>query len=337
MADHPGLTVEALTRLLTGSGVEVVGDLRIELISGGRSNLTFDVRDDVHRWVVRRPPLAGLTPSAHDMEREWTITRALAGTAVPVAATVAFDRTGDVIGAPCTVVEFVDGQVARFTTDMESWSDEQVDANFSALVKVLADLHDVDYEAVGLAGFGRPEGFAARQVKLWARQWGHVKTRDLPDVDTLVAALSERVPTAPAASIVHGDYRVDNTILGKEDPAVVRAVVDWELSALGDPLTDVALMCVYHQPVFRTLMGVPGAWTSERYPSMEEMAQRYSEVSGRDLADWNFYLGLANLKIAVIAEGITHRALRGGSSGAEGAERAAEATAEFIAAGLRAL
>ncbi|MFT3716611.1 MAG: phosphotransferase family protein [Gordonia sp. (in: high G+C Gram-positive bacteria)] len=335
--DHPGLAAADLERLLTDNGVTVTGDLVIDLISGGRSNLTFDVRDDEHHWVVRRPPMAGLTPSAHDMGREWAVTSALVPTAVPVAPPVAIDRTGEVIGAPCTVVGYVDGDVVRSVADMDAWTDEQVTADFDALVRTLADLHAVDYRAVGLDDFGKPEGFAARQVKLWTRQWGLVKTRDLPDVEKLAGLLSERVPTEAASTIVHGDYRVDNTILAPGDPATVAAVVDWEMAALGDPLTDVALMCVYRAPVFSRVLGFDAAWTSDRYPDADTMAQRYAEVSGRDLSDWPFYLGLANLKLGVIAEGITHRALQGGSSGADGAERAAEATATFIADGLKAI
>ncbi|GAB11604.1 hypothetical protein GOARA_078_00530 [Gordonia araii NBRC 100433] len=334
MADHPGLTADALRKLLTANGVDVVGDLKIDLISGGRSNLTFDVSDDVHRWVARRPPMGGLTPSAHDMEREWAVTSALKDTAVPVAPTVAIDRDGEFIGAPCTVVDFVDGLVIRSAEDLEIWTDDQVTANFDALVDTLAKLHAVDYEAVGLGDFGRPAGFAGRQVKLWARQWGLVKTRDLPDVDALVEKLSERVPTDARSTIVHGDFRIDNTIIDRDDPTDVLAVVDWEMSALGDPLTDAALMCVYRQPVFATVLGFRAAWTSDRYPSADEMAQAYATATGMDLGDWDFYLGLANLKLGVIAEGITHRALLGGSSGAAGAEKAAEATAAFISAGL---
>lgn len=334
---HPGMNPNALRKLLAANGIDVAGELEIELISGGRSNLTFTVADDEHRWVARRPPMAGLTPSAHDMEREWAVTSALVATPVPVATPVAIDRTGEFIGAPCTVVEFVDGDVMRTVEDLAKWSNDEVTGNFEALVRTLADLHAVDYTAVGLGEFGRPDGFAARQVKLWTRQWGLVKTRDLPDVEKLADGLTARVPDTARSTIVHGDYRVDNTIIAPGRPDRVAAVVDWELSALGDPLTDVALMCVYREPVFATVMGFAPAWTSDRYPTADQMAQRYAEVAGVDLGDWGFYLGLANLKLGVIAEGITHRALRGGSSGAEGAERAAEATATFISAGLEAL
>ena len=270
------------------------------------------------------------------MNREWAVTHALQGTDVPVAATVAVDTDGEVLGAPFTVVEYVDGLVVRSGEDLDALSDEDVTRNCDALISTLISLHAVDYASVGLESFGRPEGFAGRQVKLWARQWGHVKTRELADVDRLVAALSERVPAQSRHAIVHGDFRVDNTILAKGDPGVVRAVVDWEMSTLGDPITDIALMCVYRTPVFDSVLGFAAAWTSERYPSADAIASRYAELAGIDLGDWDFYLALANLKLGVIAEGITHRALAGASSG-DGAERAAEVTGEFIAAGLRQL
>ena len=144
------------------------------------------------------------------------------------------------------------------------------------------------------------------------------------------------MPTRSAASIVHGDYRVDNTILDAEDPSSVAAVVDWEMSTLGDPLTDVALMCVYRQPVFDAVLGADAAWTSDRYPSAADLVQQYAVRSGRDVDNWGFYLALANFKLGVIGEGITHRALSGSDTGA-GARNAADATQEFIAAGLRAL
>ncbi len=330
------MNVDALRTFLVDSGVPVSGELVVELISGGRSNLTFTARDDNSHWVVRRPPTGGLTPSAHDMNREWTVTRALQDTPVPVARTIAFDKEGTALGAPLTVVEFVDGLVVRSDDELDALDDDAVERNVTGLVQALADLHAVDYEAVGLGEFGRPDGFVGRQVKLWARQWEHVKTRELDDVATLHAALTESIPAQTSNSIVHGDFRVDNTILDAGDPGIVKAVVDWEMSTLGDPLTDVALMCTYREPIFDAVLGMKAAWTSDRYPSPDDIAQRYAEASGRELSDWNFYLALANFKLGVIGEGITHRALNGSSSGS-GAEYAAAATGEFMAAGLRAI
>ncbi|MFI6572573.1 phosphotransferase family protein [Nocardia fluminea] len=332
----PGMDIAALEQFLRGQGVEVRGELRVELISGGRSNLTFSAADDVSRWVVRRPPVAGLTPSAHDMAREYTVTSALQASAVPVARTVAFDAAGSALGAPMTVVEFVDGTVFRDQDDLSALTDEQVTASVRALVRVLADLHAVDPVAVGLESFGRPTGFVTRQVKLWASQWERVKTRELPDVATLHAALAAAIPPERSASIVHGDFRIDNTILDSADPETVRAVVDWELSTLGDPLTDVALMCVYRSPIFDVILGTSAAWTSPRLPSSDALAQAYATASGRELDNWGFYLALANFKLGIIGEGITHRAHQGSDTGSA-ADRAAEATPEFMAAGLRAL
>lgn len=336
MSELPGMDVGKLRTFLIDSGIAVTGELVVELISGGRSNLTFSARDDNSNWVVRRPPTGGLTPSAHDMNREWTVTNGLQDTAVPVAGTVAFDKKGEVLGAPFTVVEFVDGLVVRNADELKALSDDEVDRSLDGLVRALADLHAVDYEAVGLESFGKPHGFVGRQVKTWARQWEHVKTRELDDVTKLRTALAEAIPAQAENSIVHGDFRVDNTILDSDDPGRVKAVVDWEMSTLGDPLTDVALMCTYREPIFDAVLGMEAAWTSDRYPSPDEIAQRYSTVSGRELVNWNFYLALANFKLGVIGEGITHRARSGSSSGA-GAEQAAAATGEFMAAGLRAI
>ncbi|WP_072802747.1 phosphotransferase family protein [Rhodococcoides yunnanense] len=336
MTELPGMNTPALARFLTDSGVELHGDLRVEMISGGRSNLTFKAFDERSAWVVRRPPTSGLTPSAHDMAREWAVTSGLQSTDVPVATTIAFDAEGTVLGAPTTIVEFDPGRVIRTRDDLESLSDADIAGNAEELIRVLVRLHSVDYEAVGLGSFGRPDGFVGRQVKTWARQWERVKTRDLADVDTLRDKLEKAIPTSSASAIVHGDYRVDNVILDTNDPSSVAAVVDWEMSTLGDPLTDVALMCVYRQPIFDDVLGVPAAWTSDRYPSAETLAEMYSRESGIELSHWDFYIALANFKLGVIGEGITHRALAGSDSGS-GAARAAEATHEFMAAGLRAM
>lgn len=330
------MNTQALEAFLRDNGVRLNGELRVELISGGRSNLTFKAFDETSAWVVRRPPTSGLTPSAHDMAREWAVTSALQSTDVPVAKTVAFDPEGTVLGAPTTVVAFDPGTVIRTRSDLEALSDSDIEANTTELIRVLGRLHSVDFDAVGLGSFGKPAGFVGRQVKTWARQWESVKTRELPDVETLRDKLLEAVPSASAASIVHGDYRVDNVILRADDPGSIAAVVDWEMSTLGDPLTDVALMCVYRQPIFDEVLGASAAWTSPRYPSADSLAESYSRVTGTELAHWNFYLALANFKLGVIGEGITHRALAGSDSGS-GAATAAEATHEFMAAGLRAI
>jgi len=332
----PGLDLDALSAHLAARGVDLAGPLSAELIAGGRSNLTYAVTDGATRWVVRRPPLAGLTASAHDMAREYRVTSALQDTAVPVARPVSLCEDESVLGAPFTVVEWVDGVVVRDREDLAALSDDTVRRTTAGLVEVLVALHAVDVAAVGLTGFGRPDGFLTRQVALWRRQWDQVRTREFPDLERLHALLADRVPASSEVAVVHGDYRIDNAILDRADPATVRAVVDWELSTLGDPLTDVALMCVYRHPALDVVLGIPAAWTSPRLPASDALAQAYTRSSGRDLGDWPFYLGLAHLKLAVIAEGIAHRAHAGADAGRD-ARRAAEAVPGLVAAGLDAL
>jgi len=331
-----GLDLEALRGHLGAVGVELAGPLQGELIAGGRSNLTYAVTDGAARWVVRRPPLAGLTASAHDVVREWRVTSALQATPVPVARPISLCEDQAVLGAPFTVVEWVEGAVIRDREDLSLLTDDDVRGATDALVGILVALHAVDVAEVGLADFGRPHGFLARQVALWRRQWEQVRTRDLPDLERLHARLAVRVPADSGATVVHGDYRIDNAILDRADPATVRAVVDWELSTLGDPLTDVALMCVYRHPALDVILGIPAAWTSPRLPAADDLASTYSRVSGRGLGDWPFYLGLAHLKLAVIAQGIAHRARAGADAGRD-AHRAADVVPELVAAGNSAL
>jgi aminoglycoside phosphotransferase (APT) family kinase protein len=326
----------ALERYLVARGIRPAGPLSAELIAGGRSNLTYAVSDGASRWVLRRPPSAGLTASAHDMGREFRVTSALHPTSVPVARPLVLCDDPSVLGAPFTVVDWVQGAVVRDRSDLDSLSDDQVQGTAVALIEVLAGLHAVNPHAVGLGDYGRPEGFLARHVALWRRQWDRTRTRELPDLERLHLRLADRVPASSEAAVVHGDYRIDNVILDRDDPRNILAVVDWELSTLGDPLTDVALMCVYRHRALDVILGLPAAWSSPRLPSPEALAQLYSRLSRRDLGDWSFYLGLAHLKLAVIAEGISHRARAGAGAGPQ-AERAAEAVPELVAAGLEAL
>lgn len=333
-ARQEAVDLPAVARFLFDQGVEVSGDLQATLIAGGKSNLTFQICDDVHRWVLRRPPLSGLTPSAHDVAREYRITSALQGSGIPVAPTVALGTDESVIGAPFTIVEYVDGRVFRRQADLDSLTQQQLRTCTDSLVKVLTDLHQVDYAEVGLSTLGRPDGYVARQVKLWARQWELVQSQPMTDLDRLHAWLTDNIPSSSAAAIVHGDYRIDNTIVDHTDIGQILAVVDWELSTLGDPLTDVALMCAYRHSALDAIQGIPAAWTSPDLPSADELAHAYATSSGRDLPHWNFYLGFAYFKIAVIAAGIDHR-WRVGATMGEGFDLAGEAVPELIAEGLR--
>ncbi len=333
-----GLDLTALDRHLKEVGIARTGELRAELISGGRSNLTFLVFDDASKWVLRRPPLHGLTPSAHDMAREYRVVAALEDTPVPVARAVTMRNDDSVLGAPFQMVEYVEGRVVRTAEELEALGDKDtIDGCADALIQVLADLHAVDPAAVGLDDFGKPSGYLERQIRRWGSQWELVRLADDEcdaDVQRLHSALTQAIPTQSRSSIVHGDYRIDNTILDSEDAGRVLAVLDWELSTLGDPLSDAALMCVYRDPRFDLILEMNAAWTSPLLPSADELAHRYSVVSEQPLAHWEFYMSLAYFKVAIIAAGIAYRARMGSG---EGAGDVGQAIAPLIAAGLTAL
>jgi aminoglycoside phosphotransferase (APT) family kinase protein len=288
--------------------------------------------------VRRLPPLHGLTPSAHDVAREYRVVAALADTPVPVAPAVTMRDDDSVLGAPFALVQYVPGRVIRTRAELEALAAEEVDACVDALIRVLADLHAVDPAAVGLADFGRPHGYLERQVRRWGGQWEHVRLPDDPrddDVRRLHSALAQAVPRQSSTSIVHGDYRIDNTIVDAQDASVVRAVVDWEMSTLGDPLSDAALMCVYRDRSMDQIINMEAAWTSPQIPSGEELAHRYSVVSGQPLAHWPFYVSLAYFKLAIIAAGIDFR--RRSSGATDSSDRVGDTVAPLIAAGIHAL
>jgi aminoglycoside phosphotransferase (APT) family kinase protein len=334
-----GLDLSALDGYLRSADVGRAGELTAQLISGGRSNLTFLVGDDSSKWVLRRPPLHGLTPSAHDMAREYKVVAALAETAVPVARVVTLCNDESVLGAPFQMVEYVAGQVVRSRDQLEALGDERViEGCVDGLIRVLADLHAVDPTAVGLADFGKPSGYLERQVRRWGSQWDLVRLPDDDrdaDVARLHSALQEAIPQQSRTSVVHGDYRIDNTILDLHDPGQVRAVVDWELSTLGDPLSDAALMCVYRDPSLDLIINAHAAWTSPQLPVADELAHRYSVVSGQPLAHWNFYMALAYFKLAIIAAGIDfRRRMSGGADDVDASDRVGETVAPLIARGL---
>jgi aminoglycoside phosphotransferase (APT) family kinase protein len=333
-----GLDLNALDRHLQSIGVPRTGELRAELIAGGRSNLTFLVFDDASKWVLRRPPLHGLTPSAHDMAREYKVVAALEDTPVPVAHAVTMRNDDSVLGAPFQMVEYVPGRVVRYAEELEALGDQTViDGCVDALIKVLADLHSVDPEAVGLGDFGKPTGYLERQVRRWGSQWDLVRYEDDPrdaDVNLLHAKLGAALPAQSRSSIVHGDYRIDNTMLDAVDATKVRAVLDWEMSTLGDPLSDAALMCVYRHPMF-DMVHANAAWSSPLIPSADELAHRYSLAADQPLAHWDFYMALAYFKLAIIAAGIHFRARMGG--GTDDGDKVGEAVAPLIAMGLTAL
>ncbi|MGA4541868.1 phosphotransferase family protein [Uniformispora flossi] len=330
-----GLDLPALERFFADHVPEFDGGLRAELMHGGRSNLTYRLTDGHRTWVLRRPPLGGVTPSAHDMAREYRVVDALAGSAVPVARAVVFGPA-EVLGVPFAVFDHVAGAVIRTPEDLHALPDARIADCAFALVDTLAGLHAVSPDAVGLAGFGRAEGYLSRQIRRWHDQWQRVRTRELPDVDKLHARLAEACPAESGASIVHGDFRIDNAILAADDPSDIRAVVDWEMATLGDPLADLGLHLAYANPAFAPVLADAAASTSPRLPSPDRLADRYAATSGRDVRDLGFYTALGLFKVAVIAEGI-HARHRQGLTRGTGFGSVGSAVEPLTAAGLRVL
>lgn len=327
------------TRMLA-AGAEVGPRLGGSLISGGRSNLTVLLHDGVRRWVLRTPPRHGRTPSAHDVGREFRVTSGLAGTDVPVAAPVVFCDDEALLGGPFSVWKFVDGVTVQSRDQLDGLDQNVVDGITDALVEALAALHRVDHVAVGLERFGRPDAYVRRQINRWSSQWELVAPAGAEiraAADEVRALLEDQVPEQRHTSIVHGDFRIDNALLDLSGATPsVAAVVDWELSTIGDPIADVATMCAYRHPDFDQVLGFPTAWTSQRLADADALARRYESAGGVDLDHWPVHLGLAYYKIAVIAAGIDYR-WRAEGAPEDGNDTAGFAVSPFLEAALTTL
>jgi aminoglycoside phosphotransferase (APT) family kinase protein len=293
----------------------------VELIAAGMSNLTYIVTPEggsaEDSVILRRPPTGAVLATAHDMVREHKVISALGPTDVPVPRTLHLCTDESVLGAPFYVMERVLGlHVVREFPPGYADEPEQRRRVGERLVDVLADLHTVDYAAVGLADFGRPEGFAARQVRRWTKQWDATRDRDRPGLDALAARLAETVPTTQRSSIVHGDYRLDNCLLDPDDPGRIRAVLDWEMSTLGDPLTDIGMMFVYWPEAGEERASAMSPVTTlPGFLTRREVAERYAQRTGTDLSELNWYVAFAFFKFAAIIAGIVARTAAGAMAG----------------------
>jgi len=295
----------------------------ISPIGAGRSNLTYRVDSAAGAVVLRRPPVGEVTATAHDMAREHRVVAALAATDVPVPHVLATSDGGPPVGAPCFVMELVDGVVPL--GDLPAgWATAPQDRTRmgQALVDVLARLHAVDPAAVGLADFGRPEGFMARQVRRWGTQWEQARAGAGVTGDTaaeltrLADALAAGLPTTQRHTIVHGDYRIDNCLFDRADPGRIRAVLDWELSTLGDPMADLGLLLVYwyqphEQPVWRAAQHLPIPTRLPGFATRAEIAASYAHRSGLDLEPLPWYVAFGAFKLAVVLVGILARVRAG--------------------------
>jgi aminoglycoside phosphotransferase (APT) family kinase protein len=331
--DVPGIDGPKLARWLSANGIASDEPTGIVLIAGGRSNLTYRVDLGGTRLVLRRPPLGHVLPTAHDMSREFRVLTALDGTGIPVPSPVAICADADVIGAPFYLMEYVDGVVLRTREDGEQLTPAQARQLSDRLIEMLAAIHGVDIAGAGLAGFGRPEGYLARQLSRWQRQWELSNTREMPGYDRLVERLAAGLPADGDHALVHGDFRLDNMLVRLSEHPAVAAVVDWEMSTLGDPLADLGLTLVYWADpddaqwgdisIGATVTGMPGFLTRA------QLADRYAELTGRDLSGIGYYMAFGCFKLAVVLEGIHARFLQHKTVG-EGFEREGFAVSALI-------
>jgi aminoglycoside phosphotransferase (APT) family kinase protein len=287
------------------------GPLAAEQFEGGHSNPTYKLLSGAGSYVLRRKPLGQLLPSAHAVDREYRVMRALSGTAVPVPEVYALCEDDAVIGSAFYVMEFLDGRVF-WDPRLPDLDRAERQAIFQSMNAVIAALHSVDHVKVGLAEFGRPGNYLARQIARWSRQYQASETEKQPAMDRLIEWLPCHLPPEGEPRIVHGDYRIDNLIFHPTDPRAI-GVLDWELSTIGDPLADFA----YHTmawrvtpELFRGLAGVDFAALG--IPSEEEYVAAYGERIGRGrTADWEFYMVYSLFRLAAIMQGIAKRALDG--------------------------
>jgi aminoglycoside phosphotransferase (APT) family kinase protein len=315
MSLPPLVDEAALERYLAGKLPGADGPLTAERVIAGHSNETFFIQRGSQSWVLRRPPLGPLLPTAHDVLREYRVLSALSKTTVPVPAPVLACEDTSVIGAPFYLMKRVPGVVIRETLPPFAQTPAVCRELGLALVDALAALHSVDWRAVGLEGFGKPEGYLERQIRRWMGQLDGARNRAIPELDQVGEWLREHLPESPPATIVHGDYRMDNVMFASELPVRLVAILDWEMSTLGDPLADLGyLLSFWREAGDPEQEFATGSWRITEavgFPTRQEVAERYAEKTGRRIKDVAFYQALAIWKLAVLLEGSYKRHLAG--------------------------
>jgi aminoglycoside phosphotransferase (APT) family kinase protein len=308
-----GINVEPVTRWFAEHVAGAKPPLAFSLIAGGHSNLTYKVTDSSGgEFVLRRPPLSHVLASAHDMGRENKIISALWPTPVPVPQTFGLCTDPEINGAPFYVMRYVPGVVLHDASiATRSLAEPLRRTTGESFMDVLADLHAVDVDAVGLGDLAKKEDYIARQLKRWYGQYQQSKTREVPAVDRVHDILKAKIPPQGRASVVHGDYRLGNCITDPGAGKIV-AVLDWEICTLGDPLADLGYVLATWTESTDPMAGTPGAPSlAPGFPSRDEVLERYQKRSGRDLSKIDYYLAFSQWKSACIVEGVYARYLGG--------------------------
>jgi aminoglycoside phosphotransferase (APT) family kinase protein len=324
-AEQPrGIDVDRVTAWFVDHLPAARPPLDFTLIAGGHSNLTFGVTDaDGSRFVLRRPPLGHVLATAHDMGREYRIISALGPTDVPVPPALGLCTDDEVNGAPFYVMGFVEGNVLRDAKATENALDEEGRRRAGeSVVDVLARIHAVDVDAVGLGDLGKREGYLARQLKRWYSQFqaSNAETkRPVPLIHEMHERLAGAMPEQQGTAIVHGDYRLDNCMVAAD--GTLAAVLDWELCTLGDPLADLGLLVVYWtEPDDSRAALLTAPTTTTGFPSRKEMVARYEATSDRDLSNLDYYVSFGYWKLACIVEGVYARYAAGVMGESDGFE-----------------
>ncbi len=310
----PGIDLVGVTAFFAANVPRGTGPLTVEFLSGGRSNLTYRVCGPGGEWVLRRPPLGHILPTAHDMPREYRVLTALSAAGAPVPATFALCEDAAVTGAPFYVMEYRGGPVIGEDESFAPVDSASRRKLSESVVDVLVQLHRVDYLAAGLADFGRPAGYLERQLRRWVEQWARSKTREVSVFEPLVTAFRASLPVSLLSTVVHGDYRLGNLVLDTAN-WTVDAILDWEMATVGDPLADLGwLLMSWGQPGDSEeelhLLRMGGTFRPG-YMTRPELAAQYGRLSGRDVSAAKWYEAFAHFKRAVVIEGIHNRYLQG--------------------------
>lgn len=313
-----GIDVDKVSAWLVDNIDGARAPFSFDLIAGGRSNLTYRVTDaDGTRFVLRRPPLGHVLATAHDMAREFRIIAAVGSTKVPVPRALGLCTDENVNGANFYVMSFVDGVVLDSADKAAALPTELRPAAAHHLIDVLAELHAVDVDAVGLGDLARRDGYIERQLKRWSTQWENSKTRDLPEIDEVVRRLSSHVPRQQGVVIAHGDYRFGNCLTDVASGRIA-AVLDWELCTLGDPLADLGYLGVYWSDGPSNALRANDPTPAGGFPPYRDLVERYADRTGRDVSAVDYYVAFSCWRLAVISEGVYARYLHGAMGKQEG-------------------